>query len=77
MVTVLNRGLRPHLTKWQARFRRWYEQAVDDPANKDKTPQEIQREYPHYQDLVANLKECNSEFVEYAYWLRAIAEGGD
>ncbi len=23
-IKVLNIGLRPHLTKWQARFRRWY-----------------------------------------------------
>src|SRR5205807_2700637 len=27
LVDALNHGLRPHLTKWQARFRRWYEQA--------------------------------------------------
>lgn len=75
MVTVLNAGLRPHLTEWQAKFRRWYDQELEDPANKAKTPQEIQKNYPHYQALVEHLKECNTEFVEYANWLREIAEG--
>ncbi|MCT6721704.1 hypothetical protein, partial [Acidovorax sp. K2F] len=28
-IGVLNDGLRPHLTKWQARFRRWYGKATE------------------------------------------------
>ena len=27
-IDVLNSGVRPHLTRWQARFRRWYEKAL-------------------------------------------------
>ena len=37
---VLNKCLRPHLTKWQARFRKWYNLQLD--SNSDLTPQEIQ-----------------------------------
>ena len=33
----LNKGLRPHLTRWQARFRTWY--ASQDDALKTMTPQ--------------------------------------
>ena len=27
-IDVLNHGIRPHLTEWQARFRRWYENGL-------------------------------------------------
>ena len=27
-IAILNEGVRPHLTKWQARFRRWYKAEV-------------------------------------------------
>src|SRR3989344_5145006 len=52
LVDSLNKGLRPHLTKWQARFRRWYVAELEKTENKDKTPQEIQKTYPHYEDLL-------------------------
>ena len=51
---TLNDGLRPHLTKWQARFRRWYDAALLDDANKGFTPQEIQRAYPSTARLSRN-----------------------
>lgn len=38
--TVLNRGLRPHLTIWQAKYRKWYNENVHN--NVGKTPQQIQ-----------------------------------
>jgi len=72
---VLNEGLRPHLTRWQARFRRWYETAKQDEANKDKSPQEIQRDFPGYDELVKDLKEVNQQFVEFASTLKQLAEG--
>src|SRR6266571_4217889 len=28
LVDALNKGLRPHLTQWQARFRHWYDDAL-------------------------------------------------
>jgi hypothetical protein len=37
-----NVGLRPHLTQWQARFRRWYNEEQKKPGTADLAPQEIQ-----------------------------------
>lgn len=48
---TLNKGLRPHLTKWQARFRNWYK-TNSDKLDK-KTPQELQREYPEHKKLLS------------------------
>ena len=31
---ILNEGLRPHLTQYQARFRKWYEEEKARPENK-------------------------------------------
>ena len=75
LLRVLNDGLRPHLTRWQARFRRWYETAKCGDDSKDKTPQEIQTLYPQYEALVADLKSVNGRFVTFAKTLRRLAEG--
>ena len=40
---VLNIGLRPHLTRWQAKYRKWYE---ENSKNSRGTPQEIQKNIP-------------------------------
>jgi hypothetical protein len=65
-VAVLNHGIRPHLTKWQARFRRWYEAQIRDPSNVSASPQELQRNFPQYPALVTELKETNARLVAYA-----------
>lgn len=75
MVGVLNVGLRPHLTRWQAKFRRWYDKHASDAP--DKAPQAIQKEYPEYAALVADLKEVNQGIIVYANWLKRIAGGKD
>lgn len=72
---VMNEGIRPHLTRWQARFRRWYKRAMADEKNRDKMPQEIQRLYPDYSELVSDLKSVNSSFLGFANDLRKLAEG--
>jgi hypothetical protein len=73
LVDALNKGLRPHLTRWQARFRHWYDEAPKkSPA---KSPQEIQRDYPHYRELVDDLIKVNKQLVEYAGIIRQIAQG--
>ena len=71
--TTLNEGLRPHLTKWHARFRNWYKQHSDQL--KDKTPQQLQREYPQYNELIADVRKVNQELVGYAEALHKIARG--
>lgn len=69
----LNKGLRPHLTKWQARFRNWY--AGQDEALKTKTPQEVQREFPEYQELITDLHQVNEELIQYAGELQKLVRG--
>lgn len=73
LVTVLNEGLRPHLTRWQARFRRWYAQELE--RKPDVALQEIQREYSEYQTLVNDLKRVNSQMVDFAKQLQKISQG--
>lgn len=73
LVDALNKGLRPHLTKWQARFRHWYEGALK--KNPEKSPQEIQRSYPQYRELVDDLIKVNKQLAEYANVIKQIAQG--
>ena len=72
MLRVLNDGLRPYLTKWQADFRRWWELAEQDPAHRDESPQLIQRAYPHYDELVRELMEMNQQLDGFANDLLAV-----
>jgi len=73
LVDALNKGLRPHLTQWQARFRHWYDEALK--KNAGKSPQEVQREYPQYHELVDDLIKVNKQLVEYADVIKQIAQG--
>lgn len=69
---VLNDGLRPHLTIWQAKYRSWYECALND--YKGMTPQEIQRKFPEYDLLVSNLKKTNEIMIKYAIELKRLID---
>jgi hypothetical protein len=64
-IGILNEGLRPHLTKWQARFRRWYGKAIDNSSFADYSPQEIQKIYPKYDELHADLLAVNQRLIAY------------
>lgn len=68
---VLNVGLRPHLTMWQAKFRKWY--AVNRDKHDRKTPQEIQKEYPQYEELKEDLINTNKRLIEYKELMEKIA----
>jgi dsDNA-binding SOS-regulon protein len=68
---MLNEGLRPHLTMWQAKYRRWYSNALEE--GKEKSPQETQREYPSYDGLIDDLKATNQRMVSYGGLLHEIA----
>ncbi len=69
----LNKGLRPHLTKWQARYRNWY--IGQSEALKTKTPQEVQREFPEYEKLMEDLRRVNVELIQYAGELKKLVRG--
>lgn len=68
---VLNKGLRPHLTIWQAKFRKWYNENIH--KNEGKTPQQIQEMYPHYEELKKDLINTNKRMIEYKNLMERIA----
>ena len=71
---VLNIGLRPHLTKWQAKYRRLYEEELKRDSG---TPQDIQKKYPEYDALVEDLIETNEKMIEYKKLMKRIAFGSE
>lgn len=75
LLRVQNDGLRPILTKWQASFRRWWKHALDDPEHADRAPQAIQRDFPGYDDLVADIRVMNAELSKYSDELVKLARG--
>lgn len=74
LVDTLNLGLRPHLTTWQAKFRRWY--IEKEKAYPSLSPQEIQKTYPQYKELVVDLQSVTSELREFSEILWQLAHGG-
>lgn len=72
LVHALNKGLRPPLTKWHARFRTWYAQAK--VANPQIAPQELQRQFPEYEGLIQDIRTINTELIRFAEVLDRIAQ---
>ena len=72
-VQVLNEGLRPHLTQWQARFRRWLEATLKEDDFRE--PQLVQQEFPKYGDLVKDMLEINAKLIEYRKAMYELATG--
>ena len=68
-IEVLNEGLRPHLTKWQARFRQWYNREVDrygkDFAETVLEPQIIQANFPKFAELRDDMQRVNNALILY------------
>ncbi|MFH1553347.1 MAG: hypothetical protein ABII76_00525 [Pseudomonadota bacterium] len=64
-IEVLNTGLRPHLTKWQARFRRWYTNQLLKDGDALEHPQDIQKRFPDYDKLIAEMLEVNKKLMAY------------
>jgi hypothetical protein len=75
MLRVQKDGVRPHLTRWQADFRWWWERATNSRRNRGRSPQEIQRQYPRYSELVSDLQRTNVELSKFADELLDIARG--
>ncbi len=64
-IEVLNEGLRPHLTQWQARFRSWYEQQLKAPGATYEDPQTIQKKFGQYNELTADIIKVNTRLMAY------------
>ena len=60
---ILNDGLRKHLTEWQSKFRRWY--LFECEKDKKSSPQEIQRRFPEYKELMEDMLIINSHMINY------------
>jgi len=74
-IEVLNKEIRPHLTKWQARFRKWYEAETKKAENSSLSPQDIQKKYPEYEKLIKEAMGINQKLIEYRKLLKKIAIG--
>lgn len=66
-IEVLNNGLRPHLTQWQARFRRWYDRAMDQTDLGELSPQDVQRKFPEFEQIRRELQEVNQRLIKYRH----------
>ncbi|MBE7653970.1 hypothetical protein [Tenacibaculum finnmarkense] len=73
LTDVLNKGLRPHLTEYQARFRKWYSEQLIE--NTGKSPQKIQTSFEEYEELMSSMKDVNKTLIEYSKQLKKIIEG--
>ncbi|NOU91162.1 hypothetical protein GC102_36360 [Paenibacillus sp. LMG 31460] len=67
---VLNKGLRPHLTTWQGKYRKWYDNELKKETNEELSPQEVQRKYSKYPELIGEIKDVNKELAIYANELK-------
>ena len=75
LTDILNKGLRPHLTEYQAKFRKWYTTALSDTKNNNLSPQQIQTQYENYSDLINSMGAVNQLLIKYAESLKEIARG--
>lgn len=67
-ISVLNEGLRPHLTKWQARFRIWNERELkkrDGSPENEIDLQQLQAKFPRYEELTMDLLRVNHGLINY------------
>lgn len=72
---ILNDGLRPHLTTYQAKFRKWYDEELRKDENINLTPQEIQVKYPKYEELIVDMKDVNNILKNYSEELKKLIKG--
>lgn len=75
-ISILNEGLRPHLTIWQARFRIWYERELKrSETDSHETAidlQELQKMFPKYGELTSDLQLVNQRLIHYRGKMREI-----
>jgi hypothetical protein len=72
LTDILNKGLRPHLTVYQAKFRKWYDEELQKDENKYLSPQQIQMKYENYIELLTSMKFVNQLLIEYSEKLKLI-----
>ncbi len=70
---ILNEGLRPHLTSWQAKFHKWYDLEINKPENEILTPQQLQQKYDEYEALKNDMSRINKNLISYKNSLYKLA----
>jgi len=75
LTDILNKGLRPHLTEYQAKFRKWYDAEIKMESNQSLSPQEIQKKYPDFEKLMESMLNVNAILIEYSKQLKKITNG--
>jgi hypothetical protein len=74
LIDTLNKGLRPHLTIWQAKYRWWYDKAVAKSEYESLTPQDIQNNYPKCKELVEDMLLINRQLVDYTEQIKRLVD---
>lgn len=72
---ILNEGLRPHLTKYQAEFRKWYDEELKKEKSKNLSPQQIQSKYEKFDELIEDAKKVNQILIDYSIELKKLIKG--
>lgn len=75
-VDILNKAMRPHLTQWQAIFRKWYNQELKK-GHDNLSPQQIQGKFPKYEELIVDLLKVNGYLIKYCESMENLAFGND
>jgi hypothetical protein len=73
LIKALNNGLRPVLTKWQARLRKWVSENQEN--YKYLSPQDLEKQFPLYKDLISDIRRVNEQLIEFSQVLNLIAHG--
>lgn len=73
-IKILNTDLRRHLTKWQARYHKWHETKKYDD---DKTPQQLQQDFPNYKELTVDMIKVNKRLIMYKNDVYKLAFGAN
>lgn len=75
-IEVLNHGIRPHLTRWQARFRHWYKLELEKKSDGQViSPQELQAGFPEFRLLKDDLMTVNKRLIAYRETMKKLAFG--
>lgn len=76
-IQILNKDIRPHLTKWQAKYRRWWDEELKKPENTNLSPQEIQGKFPEFAELISEIKTVNFRLIAYKNRLNKMIAGDE
>jgi len=71
-LNVLNGPMRNHLTKWQSKFRLWFDREIKSQKDGFNALQEIQKDYPQYDQLFDDLLMSQKQIIELSNELEKI-----